>query len=104
MILSNEDLARKLDALERKLQSHDVHIRSLFEAIRQLMAPPEPKKRRIEFLVEERPPHTGEGSCRQNLVAATRKHESRFQAGIVLNDLNGGKRLNVLNCLNGRQC
>jgi len=53
MIASNKDLARKLDALERKLESHDVHIRSLFEAIRQLMAPPEPKKRKIGFLVEE---------------------------------------------------
>ena len=54
MIASNKDLARKLDALERKLESHDVHIRSLFEAIRQLMAPPAPKKRKIGFLVEER--------------------------------------------------
>lgn len=54
MILSNKDLARKLDALERKFESHDVHIRSLFEAIRQLMAPPEPKKRRIGFLVKEK--------------------------------------------------
>ena len=54
MISSNKDLARKLDALERKVESHDVHIRSLFEAIRQLMAPPEPKKRKIGFLVEER--------------------------------------------------
>jgi len=36
--------------LERKLESHDVHIQSLFEAIRQLMAPPEPKKRKIGFL------------------------------------------------------
>jgi hypothetical protein len=54
MILSNKDLARKLDALERRLQGHDVHIRSLFEAIRQLMAPPEPKKRKIGFLVEEK--------------------------------------------------
>ncbi len=54
MIASNKDLARKLDALERKLASHDVHIQSLFEAIRQLMAPPEPKKRKIGFLVEER--------------------------------------------------
>ena len=54
MILSNKDLARKLDALERKFESHDVHIRSLFEAIRQLMAPPVPKKRRIGFLVEEK--------------------------------------------------
>ena len=54
MISSNKDLARKLGALERKVESHDVHIRSLFEAIRQLMAPPEPKKRKIGFLVEER--------------------------------------------------
>lgn len=54
MIASNKDLARKLDALERKSESHDVHIRSLFEAIRQLMTPSEPKKRKIGFLVEER--------------------------------------------------
>jgi len=54
MILSNKDLARKLDALEHKLESHDVNIRSLFEAIRQLMAPPAPKTRRIGFLVKER--------------------------------------------------
>ena len=54
MISSNKDLARKLDALERKVESHDVHIRSLFEAIRQLMTPPEPKRRKIGFLVEER--------------------------------------------------
>ncbi len=54
MIASNKVLARKLDALERKLESHDVRIRSLFEAIRQLMTPPEPKKRKIGFLVEER--------------------------------------------------
>ena len=54
MIVSNKELARKLDALERKLASHDVHIQSLFEAIRQLMTPPETKKRKIGFLVEER--------------------------------------------------
>jgi ORF6N domain-containing protein len=54
MILSHKDLARKLDALERKFESHDVHIRSLFEAIRQLMTPPEPKRRKIGFLVKER--------------------------------------------------
>ncbi len=54
MISSHKDLARKLEALERKYESHDVHIRSLFEAIRQLMAPPEPKRRKIGFLVKER--------------------------------------------------
>ena len=59
MILSNKDLARKLDALEHKFESHDKHIRSLFEAIRQLMAPPEPKKKKIGFLVEEKPARYG---------------------------------------------
>lgn len=54
MLLSHKELARKLDALERKFESHDMHIRSLFEAIRQLMTPPEPKKRKIGFLVKER--------------------------------------------------
>jgi hypothetical protein len=54
LILSNRDLARKLDALERKFESHDTHIRSLFEAIRQLMTPPEPSKRKIGFLAKER--------------------------------------------------
>jgi hypothetical protein len=53
-VLSHKDLARKLDALERKFESHDMHIRSLFEAIRQLMSPAPPKKRKIGFLVEEK--------------------------------------------------
>jgi len=64
MIASNKDLARKLDALECKVESHDVHIRSLFEAIRQLMTPPEPKKRKIGFLVEERAARYGNASRR----------------------------------------
>jgi hypothetical protein len=45
---SHKDLARKLDELERK---YDEKFRVVFEAIRQLMAPPPPteKKRRIGF-------------------------------------------------------
>ena len=54
LVMSHKDLARKLDALERKFESHDMHIRSLFEAIRQLMSPAAPKKRKIGFLVEEK--------------------------------------------------
>ena len=42
-------LALKLMELERKIQSHDGHIRSLFDAIRELMKPPEPPRRRIGF-------------------------------------------------------
>ena len=46
---TNKELANKLAELERKLQSHDEHIRSIFDAIRQLMDPPEPPRRRIGF-------------------------------------------------------
>jgi len=53
MLSTHKDLAHKLAALERKLQNHDESIRSLVDAIRQLMTPPESKKRPIGFLVEE---------------------------------------------------
>jgi hypothetical protein len=51
MLASNEDLARKLAALEKK---YDSQFRVVFEAMRELMAPPTPKKRKIGFLVKER--------------------------------------------------
>ena len=50
ILASNVDLARKLDALEKKC---DAQFKVVFEAIRELMRPPEPKKRPIGFLVEE---------------------------------------------------
>lgn len=46
MLSSNKELARKLNDLERKLTTHDRAITELIEAIRQLMTPPEPKKKR----------------------------------------------------------
>lgn len=46
MLASHVELARKLDALEQK---YDVQFKQVFEAIRQLMAPPEPKRRPIGF-------------------------------------------------------
>jgi hypothetical protein len=51
MLASNAQLARKLDALEKK---YDAQFKVVFDAIRQLMAPPEPNKRKIGFLVKER--------------------------------------------------
>jgi hypothetical protein len=51
MLASNEDLARKLAALEKK---YDSQFRVVFEAIRELMRPPEPNKRKIAFLLKER--------------------------------------------------
>lgn len=43
MLISNTELARKLAALEKK---YDAEFKVVFAAIRDLMAPPEPKKKR----------------------------------------------------------
>ena len=48
-IITHKELAAKLSELERKVVSHDGHIKSLFDAIRQLMEPPATKSRRIGF-------------------------------------------------------
>jgi len=56
MLASNAELARKIDALEKK---YDAQFKVVFDAIRQLMKPPEPKKRKIGFLVEEKVPAYG---------------------------------------------
>jgi phage regulator Rha-like protein len=54
ILASHAELARKLDAMEKK---YDAQFKIVFDAIRQLMAPPEPEppKKRIGFLLEE--PH-----------------------------------------------
>ena len=54
MLSTNKELAHKLEQLERKTEKHDEEIKLIFDAIRQLMAPPEPKKRKIGFIVRER--------------------------------------------------
>jgi hypothetical protein len=46
MLASNAELARKLDALEKK---YDAQFKVVFDAIRQLMTPPVTKKRKIGF-------------------------------------------------------
>jgi len=51
MIASHKDLAKRLDELEKK---YDEQFRVVFDAIRELMTPPEPKRRRIGFLREEK--------------------------------------------------
>lgn len=43
MLATHADLTRKLNALEKK---YDSQFRVVFDAIRELMAPPEPKKKR----------------------------------------------------------
>ena len=56
LLASNAKLARKLEMLERK---YDAQFKVVFDAIRQLMIPPEPNKRKIGFLVKERAAYYG---------------------------------------------
>ena len=52
-IAEQKELAGKISKLERKLSDHDDQIQVLVEAIKQLMDPkPPPKKRRIGFRSE----------------------------------------------------
>ena len=48
----DKSLARKFDRIERKLASHDQAIVGILAAIRQLMNPPEPKRRGIGFTAD----------------------------------------------------
>jgi hypothetical protein len=52
---SHAELARKLAELEQRIEGHDAAIRSLFDAIRELMAPPTPGQppKEIGFHVKE---------------------------------------------------
>ncbi len=50
LLATNAQLARQLEALENK---YDTQFKVVFDAIRQLMSPPEPRKRKIGFLAKE---------------------------------------------------
>lgn len=50
MIASHKDLAMRLDDLEKK---YDAQFKMVFDAIRQLMTPPEKPKRKIGVKREE---------------------------------------------------
>jgi hypothetical protein len=50
MIATSRDLARRLDELEKR---YDAQFKVVFDAIRALMASPEPRRRAIGFRVEE---------------------------------------------------
>ena len=52
-LTAHKDLARRLDAHEKKLASHDQAIAGLVNTIRQLMTPPEPKRRPIGFVTPD---------------------------------------------------
>ena len=51
---SSKEFARRLDELEKRIASQDESIRTLFQAIRQLMAAPEKQSKKIGFQVGEK--------------------------------------------------
>lgn len=65
MLASHADLARKLDALEKK---YDAQFKVVFDAIRQLMTPPEPLPRQMDF----RPRHDDSSTLEQRPSKARR--------------------------------
>jgi uncharacterized protein YjcR len=52
ILSTHKDLARKLEALEKRVGAQDIKIQGVFDAIRELMKTPEKPKRRIGFLEE----------------------------------------------------
>jgi hypothetical protein len=55
LLTSNTELARRLDELQRKLEGHDATITAILSAIRELMNPPEAKRRGIGFTADVEP-------------------------------------------------
>jgi hypothetical protein len=63
MLADQRRFAIKLTELESKSAAHDKNFQIVFAAIKQLMQPPEPKKKRIGFVTDDdKPGHTGSGS------------------------------------------
>ncbi len=54
ILSTHKELAYKLAELEQKIEKHDEEIKAIFDAIRQLTAPPEPREKKIGFRVRER--------------------------------------------------
>jgi len=53
-LTASKELARKLAELERQIASHDENIRTLFQAIRDLMKEPVIPRKQIGFHLKER--------------------------------------------------
>ncbi len=54
MALSIDELSRKVATLERGFKQHGRQFDAVFDAIRQLLAPPDPPRKRIGFHAEDK--------------------------------------------------
>ena len=53
LLATHKELARRLEGLEQQLKGHDEQIQTIFEAIQQLLTPPEQPRKKIGFEVKE---------------------------------------------------
>ena len=67
MLSTHKELAHKLSELEDHLKDHDEQIQAIFEAIRQLMTPPEKPRKKIGFEVKEGRAKYGKRAKRKKL-------------------------------------
>jgi hypothetical protein len=49
VLLTHKDILQKLERLEQKSNKHDEEIQLIFEALKQLLNPPTPARKRIGF-------------------------------------------------------
>jgi len=70
MLASNVELARKLKQMEKK---YDEQFKIVFEAIRQLMTPPEKPPKKIGFEVKEKEAGYGPRGPKRKIAAKRRK-------------------------------
>jgi hypothetical protein len=55
LLVSNTELARRLDELARRFEGHGAAITAILSAIRELMNPPEGERRGIGFTADVEP-------------------------------------------------
>jgi len=79
---SSKEFARKLDELERRIASHDENIRTLFQAIRPLMAPKEGQRKKIGFQLKEKRAVIGAGDGIKKFVFLPRAE--RYSSAALL--------------------
>jgi len=90
---SHTELARKLTDLEQRFESHDEQIQAIFEAMRQLMAPPDNKKKKIGYTVKEKQKAYGESKS----AAAVNEFSLSPQARKIWEAVPADVRLQILN-------
>jgi hypothetical protein len=91
LIATQKALPRKLEALKKK---YDAQLSFVLDAIRQLTAPPPPKKRKVGFLARERACAREEGGC-----SSFRPFSSSQNVGVTLEVLPSAAFSSPIACL-----